>query len=80
MVNGNVAKTTNIALAILLGIAIIGVILLAFVERDIPAELAMMITATVGFFVGTKFTPLDKYVGPNKHEPNDPYPERMTEG
>lgn len=80
MVNGAVAKTTNIALAMLLAISLIGVIVLAAIEREIPAELAMFITSAIGFFVGTKFTPIDKYVGPNKNDPKNPYPERMTEG
>lgn len=73
MVNGNVAKTTNIGIIVLCVICLIGVIYLSGSGKDTPAEIGMVLASCIGFLVGTKFTPLDNYTEkrPSDVHPND---------
>lgn len=74
MINGTTAKMTNILVAALVAIALLGVIAMGVSKNEVPAELSMMLTAGMGFLVGTRFTPLGEHYTekkPSNVQPHD---------
>lgn len=57
MINGRTARLAFIFMAGLAGILIVGMVLLATLDRPIPPELSMALTGIIGFLAGTNFTP-----------------------
>lgn len=73
MINGGVAKTTNLGIIAIILVCIVGIIFLAADQTEIPNELSMLLTSCIGFLIGTKFTPLGEYYDkkPNEIKPTD---------
>lgn len=61
MLNGQTARVTNIGVIIIVIVSVIGIVILAGMKSEVPAEISMLLTSCIGFLVGTRFTPLGDY-------------------